>query len=862
MPSASFLVPPNSRVIINQIDAPKKTEQEQQQAQDLESYEDDKKGNHNLPQELQTGFLTLLRHYGTEVDKHARRLEVIEARRQRFYDRLYQYIYFNWGSMVFLPITAGVVMSAGSDSVMMPRYTAVYDIYSARRRNFQAVLSQNPPAVAFEPADPTASLDIKIAQASEKYAEHYDTVNEIKRLQTKMGRLMWTDGRIVAVTWHEKNAQKFGTFKDQQDQEDQRDYQEDVPQAQEAATVEGEEEAGEEPDSSSSAQPDLSARGEEVTRLYGVLEAKVFPVSAEDQDGVEALVVSTDPPVNTAKEKYSWIASQIKAGSSGTGESAFERNARLGINQGTRQWMQASDSYAHLAERHWLWMRPAAYRKLDVAQRKVFKRIFPQGVRVTFIGEVYAESYSVSMDDQVVIDHAKDGDGMHRPSWGKGMMSIQDALNNYRNYRQEIHDYGAPWTAYDRALFDGQAMRERISQPGEMFGVVNPDPSKPIAQYFHQPLALQPPGDMIQAEADLRGPWAELEDGMQPSMFGGNLSGGKEADTVGAYAMSREQAMGIAGMPFGVMESIFAKCKRQAVLAAAANRRAEDSLTVVKKLRGGRKKKMSVSIGDLQKGNFRAVAASDSNYPATRGQKKQALTEFFALGAENPVAMEATLQPDNLQLAAELEGLNDVDIPARGAWIRQMDEIDQLLETGPIPPTYQQAQQALLAATAAAAVKASAQGQQAPPLPQEMALPPEPLWKEFIQSGAWLDHPIARSLAKCSVDVDEDDFHQYHLQAIKNWKNSDQRDKEIETGNRAGLVNLDLHRDLHKKFAAQEAAAQQPQAKPPSESMNFKDLPPAGQVQMASKVGIQLGPQDVMPPPMVQQPGVQAGAGG
>lgn len=50
-------------------------------------------------------------------------------------------------------------------------------------------------------------------------------------------------------------------------------------------------------------------------------------------------------------------------------------------------------------------------------------------------------------------------------------------------------------------------------------------------------------------------------------------------------------------------------------------------------------------------------------------------------------------------------------------------------------------------------------------------------------------------------------------------------------------------------------------AKPPSESINFKDLPPVGKVQMAAQAGIQLQPGDVasplMPPPVA--PGLPPG---
>ena len=38
---------------------------------------------------------------------------------------------------------------------------------------------------------------------------------------------------------------------------------------------------------------------------------------------------------------------------------------------------------------------------------------------------------------------------------------------------------------------------------------------------------------------------------------------------------------------------------------------------------------------------------------------------------------------------------------------------------------------------------------------------------------------------------------------------------------------------------------EQTQAKPPSESISFKDLPPEGKVQMAQQAGIQLNPQQV-----------------
>jgi len=57
-----------------------------------------------------------------------------------------------------------------------------------------------------------------------------------------------------------------------------------------------------------------------------------------------------------------------------------------------------------------------------------------------------------------------------------------------------------------------------------------------------------------------------------------------------------------------------------------------------------------------------------------------------------------------------------------------------------------------------------------------------------------------------------------------------------------GYMNVMAHADAH---AAAIKAAQQPQQEKPNESISLKDLPPAGQVQMAAQAGIQISPQDV-----------------
>lgn len=779
-----------TNVVINQIDPQKEEDSKDGATTSFDSYTDDLKGNRDLPDELQAALKSLLKHYGTDVDKFPRRTEVIDARRQRFYDRGYQYIYFNSGQYVFVPVVGGVTMEVGGSAVQMPRYCNVYNIFKPYRRNYCATLSQNPPGVNFEPARPTESLDIKSAECAAIYSEHYDQINPPKAIQSKIGRLFWTDGRVVGWTRHEKNQQKFGK------------------------------------------DDDGNPKGEEITDLFGVIEAKVFPITADSQDELTGVIISDDPEINRAKSDYDWIKEDIKAGDSGAGESAFERNARIGILQGLRLWTQAGDSQAHLTERQRMFLRPAAFEHCEDAEGDKLKELFPDGVFAVFVSGEYAEAWNQSIDDCLKVDHALDGDGMNRPSWGKDHMPVQDAFNNYRNMRQEYHDYGIPCTYYDTQLADGNAFREQVSQPGEMKGVTNPQPGQPIAPFFYTPEAIQPPADLIAAEQDLRDALSQLITAVQPALFGGQIS---KDDRVGVYQMAREQAMGVMALPWGVMQGMFARFKYQAILAAAANRPEDQTLNVKPQKRSGvRSKPLSITIGDLKKGNFRAVPNTDSTFPATRAMKKAAFQEFMQGAEFNPLLAEASVQPDNMEMGAELEGLPDLDIPAARASNRQLDEIDQLLEAGPIPPTPQQVQAAELMQATAVAVQAAATGQKAPPLnPQQQGPTPQQLQDpQFISSGEWLDNPLMQSLAKPSVDVDPLDYHQYHMQAIKNWWNSPERDKQIDAGNRLGLANIKLHYAEHEKLAAAQAPPPPPVQVPPAKSKGNVQAPtmqPPGQ---------------------------------
>ena len=726
--------------------------------------QDDKQGNHDLKDtspDLVTAMVGLLKHFG-ELDRFSRRQEVVETRRQRFYDRGYQYIYFNANSYVFVPVVGGVTVNAGDETVAMPRYTNVYNIYKPYRRNFTAPLTQNPPGVNFEASDPPKELDRKSAEAAEKYVEHIQQVNPEKKLQQEISRLFWTDGRVCLWTRTVHDDGRFGSDKD--------------------------------------GEPN----GEEVIDAYGVLECKVIPIVAKNQSALIFACISDEPEVNIAKAEYEWAADEIKTGPSEMGETAYERNARLGVLQGTRLWAQSADAFAHLVTRHVAFFRPAAFKHAPADQREALKEMFPNGLKMVVVGDVYCESFNCSMDDELTVRHALDGDGMNRPSWGKDAVPLQDAYNNYRNMRQEYHDYGIPFTAIHPECGDLNAFREMISQPGSYVNADLPQGMQSLGDAFFTPAAVTVPPDLVQAIQDIRDAEMQLITGVQSAVFGGTV--GKDEQKVGVYAMAREQALGVIGLPWGTMQEMFASAYKQACLLAA--KRTPDAVVHInRQANGGLSKPIDVELGDLAKGSFRAVPNTDSSFPETRSARKSAYTEFMTAAEFNPQLMEAAMQPDNLEMGKDLQGLPDLVIPAAQAANRQRDEIDMLLQQQPVPD--QQAYMDALLQHAQQEMQMRAQGAQ-PEL-----VPPPPDQTQFM---------------KASVDVDPIfDQHKYHFDTVMDWLNGIERDRELAKGNVLGVENVRLHGIAHQKLI--------PTQQPPPMPMRPPAPPPGAAPAAAAPQG-------------------------
>lgn len=671
--------------------------------------------------ELISALKTMLT-YHSGLEKHIRRSEVIDARRQRFYEQDHQYIYFNATSWLFAPVGGG---SGQSSQANMPRYRDVYNIYTPYERGILAIMTENPPGVDFEPDDPSNPDDVKAAQGGEKYRKKIDIQNPRKKLQMDIARTFCTDGRVILYTRTET---------------------------------------------------DESGETKEVITCHGVLESKIPLISKAVKEWPYA-ILSDEMDVNLAKAEYKDIADKIKKGSSDSGESSYERMARLGVMQSTRMQMQ-SDAYAHLVTRHIVWYRPCAYEHLSGEKestqnpgKDLLEANYPEGCKVIYVGDEVAEVIAESMDDHLAVKHPKPGDGMHRSSLLKCIVPVQDCYNDYRNLEKEIFDYTVPKKYVVQDIIDVDALQEQENVPGNEIPCNMPPGGLKLGDMMHRDDPSIVPPAMVAAYQDLRGQFAQFQTAVLPALFGAAES---DNQTKGGISMMRDQAMGQMGPAWGALQELMAEAYYQAVMCAARAAEGEDKVVNIP---GAKGKPDQISMADLLKGKFHCYPDTDSSFPETTAAKRQVYMQLVELSLTNPQMAETLMIPENQEMGKRLTGLSELKLVAADATEKQLAEIEQMLKgPGVMPPTPQELQIAGEQWKQSAA-QAAMNGMPPPPKPGPM---------DVLQS---------------SIPIDPEwDFNEFEAQVVQDWLSSPEGlEAKADPNLAAQIQDIKLHGLAHKK---------------------------------------------------------------
>lgn len=785
-----------------------------------------------LPEQLKTALKNALISLG-QREIYDRRREVMRDRRNRFYRRGWQHIYENRQTGMYSLGVAGESVATGNGgSVECPQYIGDYNIFRPTELVIESVLTQNPPGIDFRPKTQDTE-DLEAAAAAEIYREYFDRCNDSKGIQLKIVQMMCESGRVLVTVATEANGQLWGL------------------------------------------NDDGDAKQNEVAKVWGTLESRVFPMTAKEQCDLDAIVLFDDPTVNNAKKQYPDIKKKIKGVASGICENAYERIARLGVLQGTRRYAQVGDALTHLTVRVNAFLRPANFmdEKFDdpyelfigddehdippdepednknedgkpFTVRDKLSQLFPNGVHTVFIGQEYAESWDESMDDACTIGFPYEGDGMSREAMMDDAVVIQDFFNDIMNSLREAQDMGWPRTYIHADDEEFDAIQDQRSEP-YAFSLKKARANQALeADFFREPdLAL--PASLVSLLEYLGGPFLQFVMGTPPALFGAGM---EDQKTASGYATARAQAMGTKGIPWATVQTIMAQMYYLAALKASQNPdHAEQILVPVKG------QTQVLKLERLSKGHFGAYPDEDSSFPESTSAKRALLQQLLTLAASNP-QMGSQILGDvyNWEIMLQVFGFKEIQLMEAEAAKKQMREIEELLDGSPIPPSPEELQawqaQQQLAQTQHAGAALLAQQQGAPP-------PPAPPAPKMIQLGTDpTGQPIAfpEELLKPSIEVDDLDFHQWEGPCGQDWLSTEACWRELNVGrpgpdgdavpNTIGVENVKLHIKEHLARTAAMMQAQQAAPKPPTETINFADESPQGQAAMNQQAGINAAP--------------------
>lgn len=736
-----------------------------------------------LPLELQNALKALLRK-ALQREMYARRQEVMEARKQRFYDRGDQYIYWDHGAWGFAPLTGfGSTSDPGSNG----GYADVYNIYHPFLRAIVAAMTSNPPGAHVEPRT-NQTADTIGAAAADLYREFVEQANDIKNVQTEIARLMCTDGRIISRVYKAEPDEEFGVDEDNHPMD------------------------------------------AEVIEINGVLETKV-PITQNNMKKWPYCIVSREYEIETLQEEFPNAVdektgeSKIKVSGDAMGESSYERMARIGVLQGSKLITASGETWANLETKHVAYFRPSFFRAAAKEHRDRLKEIFSEGCELIVCGDAYCASRPRSMDEFIRVAHSTPGDGQNRSSLMHDMVGPQDTFNDCWNQQKEIFDYCIPEVYMDAATLDAMAREERKAEPGAEVPVVL-GPGEDIRAKVMFGENVEVPQTLIAALGTISGPLGQLITGMYAPAMG---EGDEHQETAKGLSILKDSSLGQVGVAWGAQQQLIAGAIEQCIRLAAKTRDTAQKVPV--RIKGSQgSEAQSVEIANIQKGNF--YCNVDTSFPDTKAMKRAIFTSLVQMADKSPAIAAMLALPENQLLFKEFVGIDEFEVPGAAADLQQKREIEELLKSGPSVPAPQEVEAAVKQKLAQMAPQAMQQAQQ-----QGIGAPPPPP-PEVIQQ---MMQQATQALTKPTVPIDPEwDMHPLHVQTITDWLASQARFDEEAKGNFPGIENVKLHGMAHKQAMA--AAQQAPAGKPPSVSINFADLPPDGQVQAAKEAGIQLNP--------------------
>lgn len=408
---------------------------------------------------------------------------------------------------------------------------------------------------------------------------------------------------------------------------------------------------------------------------YGGLYVKVGNYAKKQKD-VPYLILSYETDYSLVVEKYEHLHGNEKLIQALKGG-----NTAGGYNQ-YDQWGRLSPQYQgeyplNVITVNNAWIRAARFNVLnDKDDIEKLQKRFPDGVRVVYANDQFAEAENESLDDHWTLTENPMSDYLYFDPMGQSLVSVQEITNDLISLILQTIEHGIGQTFADPAVLNFNAYEQTEALPGGMFPAT-PKSGKSLNDGFHELKTATLSPEVMPFASQIQS-LGQLTVGALPSLFGGQVEG---SGTASEYSMSRAQALqrlqNVWKLFTTTWKTTFGKVIPQYI------KDVQDDERDVQRDDDGNFVNVLIRKAELEGKIGKVELEANENLPMTWTQRKDLLMNLMT--ASNPKILEIINAPENVGLLHDALGLVDFYVPGEDDITKQYDEIKILLNSEPIP---------------------------------------------------------------------------------------------------------------------------------------------------------------------------------
>lgn len=410
-------------------------------------------------------------------------------------------------------------------------------------------------------------------------------------------------------------------------------------------------------------------KGRVCLESYGGLNVKI-PLYARNQNECLYLFYCYETHYANAITEFPKLHEKIGKQYSGNNSGSYDSY---------EQWARLSTEYKGeypvncVTIKH-LWLKQSAYNILDEDRAKHWKKKYPDGIRASFVNDLFGCVKSESLDEHWTLEYNPLADYMSNDPVGMLLTSVQEITNDLISLTKQTIEHGVGLTFVDPQVVDLNAYAQTEVVPGALIPTKQIGGNKNISDGFYEIKTATLSGEVMPFGEQIQS-LGQLASGAMPALFGR-----MEADTASQDSMSKNQAQSRLSLQWKT------KCNWwKNYIGKAINLYVSiiqyDERDVQKRNDGSfinvviRKAELGGKIGRFE-------LEANENLPLSWSQRKDVIMQLLL--SPNPAIIQMLMQPENLPVLREAIGLDTFFVPGADDVDKQWAEIQQLIETVPI----------------------------------------------------------------------------------------------------------------------------------------------------------------------------------